>query len=309
MPLILPEGLIDHGLLKYEQIFTMDNERAYSQDIRPLKIGIVNLMPNKEETEVQLLRMLSNTALQVDISLIRTKTYKSKNTSKKHLETFYKTYEDIRDEKFDGLVVTGAPVERLEYEEIIYWPELRDIFEFARTNVYSTLFICWSAQAGLYHFYNIGHNLADEKIFGIYSFEKNKDYRLLRGFDDRYWMPQSRYTYLKEEDLLDVSEDINILACRPDTGLALAATEDNRFVFCFGHWEYGRDTLHNEYMRDLKKGKNINIPLNYYRGDDPQGEIIVNWSSSANLFFANWINYCVYQNTPYNINEIQAKEV
>lgn len=308
MPLILPEGLINPEALKYEKIFTMDQSRADSQDIRPLKIAIVNLMPKKEETELQLLRMLSNTALQMDISLIHMGSYESKNTSSSHLEKFYKTYDQIKSQKFDAMIITGAPVERLEYEEIIYWPELKDIFEFARNNVFSTMFICWSAQAALHYFYGIGNNLKEDKIFGIYDYENIQNNMLTKGFDDIYSIPQSRYTYVSEKEVAKIN-DIEIIASRKDTGLAVGATKDYRFVFSFGHWEYDRETLHNEYLRDLIKEETINIPVNYYKNDNPNNDIIVNWRSAGNLFFSNWINYCVYQETPFNIEKIQRKKI
>lgn len=306
MPLILPHGLIDKESLKYEKIFTMDYERAYSQDIRPLKVAIVNLMPKKEETELQLIRMLSNTALQIDISLIRMGSHQSKNTSPVHLERFYRTYEEIKDEKFDAMVITGAPVERFEYEEIIYWSELKDVFEFARTQVFSTLFICWSAQAGLYHFYDIDNQLKKDKIFGIYEYEKNVEDVLIKGFDDKFYIPQSRYSLVGLDQVKD-REDLDLLIGSEETGGVLMASKDKRLIFNFGHWEYDRDTLKNEYIRDLEKEEEIKPPINYFKDDDPNKDIIVRWRSAGNLFFANWINYCVYQETPYNIEEISEK--
>lgn len=308
MPLILPEGLIDAKALKYERIFTMDSQRAQSQDIRPLKVAIVNLMPKKEETELQLIRMLSNTSLQIDINLVRMGSYESKNTSMAHLKKFYKTYEEIKDNKYDAMVITGAPVERMEYEEIIYWPELKDVFEFARTNVHSTLFICWSAQAALHHYYGIANGLKEDKIFGVFDYEKSKEDVLIKGFDDVFSIPQSRYAYVTEEEVAKI-EDIEVIAAREDSGVSLAATKDKRFVFSFGHWEYDRETLHNEYIRDLEAEDTIAVAENYYKDDNPEGPIVVNWRCAGNQFFANWINYCVYQETPFDISKIKEKEI
>lgn len=308
MPLILPEGLIDRDILKEEKIFTMTRERATSQDIRPLKIAIVNLMPKKEVTELQLIRMLSNTALQLDIDLVRMESYNPKNTSSAHLEKFYKTYDEIKNDKYDAMIITGAPVEKLDYEKIKYWKELNDIFDFAKKNVYSTMFICWSAQAASYYYYNIDSEILDEKIFGVYNFYKESDDNLLKGFDDEYFVPQSRYTKIKKSDLEKIN-DIEILASREATGVALAKSKDNRFIFNFGHFEYDRETLHEEYLRDLSKSLEINIPKHYYKNDDPKNEILVKWRASANLFFSNWLNYCVYQETPYDIHNITKKSV
>lgn len=306
MPLILPEGLIDNRLLKYERIFTMDSERAHSQDIRPLKVAIVNLMPKKEETELQLIRMLSNTSLQIDVDLVRMGSHESKNTSSLHLNKFYKTYEQIKENKYDAMIITGAPVERLEYEEIIYWEELKDVFEFARSNVFSTMFICWSAQAALHHFYGVGNKMKEDKIFGVFQYEKRRDDILVKGFDDVFSIPQSRYTYVTEEDIEKVS-DIDLIAAREDSGVSIASTKDNRFVFSFGHWEYDRETLKNEYLRDLEKEDTISPPKNYFLDDDPAKDIVVRWRCAGNQFFANWINYCVYQETPFDISKIERK--
>ena len=308
MPLIIPKDLIVEEVLERENIFTMRDSSAKEQDIRPLSIAIVNLMPKKEETELQLLRMLSNTALQINIDLVRMESYNPANSDLKRLRAFYKTYEDIKHKKYDAMIITGAPIETIAYEKIKYWEELKTIFEFAKENVYSTMFICWSAQAALYHYYKIDHKVADGKIFGVFEFDKLKDNKIVKGFDDTFLVPTSRHTYVKVEDLEDI-EDLEVLAARPDTGVSLATTKDNRFVFNFGHWEYDKDTLHNEYIRDISQGKKIAPPQNYYEDNDPKKEIKIRWRSAGNLFFSNWLNYCVYQETPFAIETIEGKSV
>lgn len=308
MPLIIPKDLIVEEVLERENIFTMRDSSAKEQDIRPLRIAIVNLMPKKEETELQLLRMLSNTALQINIDLVRMESYNPANSDLKRLKAFYKTYEDIKHKKYDAMIITGAPIETIAYEEIKYWDELKTIFEFAKENVYSTMFICWSAQAALYHYYKIDHKVSDGKIFGVFEFDKLKDNKIVKGFDDTFLVPTSRHTYVKAEDLEDI-EDLEVLAARPDTGVSLATTKDNRFVFNFGHWEYDKDTLHSEYIRDISQGKKIAPPQNYYEDNDPKKEIKIRWRSAGNLFFSNWLNYCVYQETPFAIETIEGKSV
>ncbi|RVU54845.1 homoserine O-acetyltransferase/O-succinyltransferase family protein [Anaerosphaera multitolerans] len=308
MPLIIPRDLIGEDVLQRENIFVIGENRAQSQDIRPIKVAIVNLMPKKEETEIQFLRMLSNTALQINIDLIRMGSHNSKNTEQEHLEKFYKTYEEIKDNKYDAMIITGAPVEKLEYENIKYWDELKSILEFAKTNVYSTMFICWAAQAALYYYYDIDSEVLDNKIFGVFEFEKLADDKILKGFDDEFLVPHSRHTYVREEEVRKHS-DLKILASREDTGVGLVTTEDNRFIFSFGHWEYDKETLHNEYIRDLSKGLKINLPKNYYKNNNPKDGITIKWRTSGNLFFSNWLNYCVYQVTPFHIEEIEKKSV
>ena len=308
MPLIIPKDLIVEEVLERENIFTMRDSSAKEQDIRPLNIAIVNLMPKKEETELQLLRMLSNTALQINIDLVRMESYNPANSDLKRLRAFYKTYEDIKHKKYDAMIITGAPIETIAYEKIKYWEELKTIFEFAKENVYSTMFICWSAQAALYHYYNIDHKVADGKIFGVFEFDKLKDNKIVKGFDDTFLVPTSRHTYVDAEDLEDI-EDLEVLAARSDTGVSLATTKDNRFVFNFGHWEYDKDTLHSEYIRDISQGKKIAPPQNYYEDNDPKKEIKIRWRSAGNLFFSNWLNYCVYQETPFAIETIEGKSV
>lgn len=308
MPLIIPKDLIVEEVLERENIFTMRDSSAKEQDIRPLNIAIVNLMPKKEETELQLLRMLSNTALQINIDLVRMESYNPTNSDVKRLNAFYKTYEDIKNNKYDAMIITGAPIETIAYEEIKYWDELKTIFEFAKENVYSTMFICWSAQAALYHYYNIEHKVSKGKIFGVFEFDKLKDNKIVKGFDDTFLVPTSRHTYVDIEDFENL-EDLEVLAARPDTGVSLVTTKDNRFVFNFGHWEYDKDTLHNEYIRDISQGKKIAPPKNYYEDNDPKKEIKIRWRSAGNLFFSNWLNYCVYQETPFAIETIEGKSV
>lgn len=308
MPLILPPDLPAAAELQRERIFTMSEAEASRQDIRPIRIAVVNLMPKKEETELQLLRRLSNTALQVHIDLIRTRTYESKNASSSHLEKFYKTFEEIKGEKYDAMIVTGAPVEKLDYEEVLYWSELTEILDYARENVFSTMFICWAAQAALYHYYGIPKLAYDEKLFGVYEYDLSEPNLLLKGFDDQYWVPQSRFSYNKKEDLL-AHEDLRVWASREDTGVHLASTADYRLIFVAGHWEYDEGTLRGEYERDARRGLETALPLNYFRGDDPSQGVNVRWRSHGNLFFANWLNYCVYQETPYDIESISAKKV
>lgn len=308
MPLILPEDLLSDDVLEREGIFTMDPSRAKHQDIRPLKVAIVNLMPNKEETELQLLKMLTNTALQIEIDLVHMDSYRGSHTGGAHLDRFYKTYGEIKDCRYDGMIITGAPVEKLPYDEIRYWDELKMIFDFAKTNVYSTLFICWSAQAALHYFYGVESEKAAEKIFGIYRLSPLKESVLFRGFDDVYAVPQSRHTFIAPESLKGCS-DVDLLSAHDDLGVALAETKDHRFIFQFGHWEYDKHTLHNEYLRDLAKNEAIAPPLNYYEQDNPEGEIRVQWRSAANLFFTNWLNYCVYQETPYYLRELSSKPI
>ncbi|MBU5669366.1 homoserine O-succinyltransferase [Peptoniphilus sp. MSJ-1] len=308
MPLIIPKDLIVEDVLERENIFTMRDSSAAQQDIRPLNIAIVNLMPKKEETELQLLRMLSNTALQINIDLVRMESYNPENSDLKRLKAFYKTYDDIKNNKYDAMIITGAPIETIAYEKIKYWDELKTIFEFAKENVYSTMFICWSAQAALYHYYNIGHKVSDHKIFGVFEFDKLKDNKIIKGFDDTFLIPTSRHTYVNIEEFEDYP-DLEVLASREDTGVSLVTTKDHRFVFNFGHWEYDKDTLHNEYIRDLSQSKKIAPPINYYEDNDPKKDIKIRWRSAGNLFFSNWLNYCVYQETPYAIDTIKGKSV
>ena len=306
MPIIVPKDIPAAKILQSENIFVMNDKRAMSQDIRPLEIAILNLMPTKVETETQLMRLLSNSPLQVNVTLISTSTYVGKNTPLEHLQRFYKSFEEIKDKKFDGMIITGAPVEEIEFSEVKYWKELENIFEFAKSNVTSTIFICWGAQAALYYFYGIDKHLLNEKLFGIYKHKKLVKYdRLLKGTDDRFFMPHSRHTTVYEEDIKNCKELV-LLASSKEAGAAIVRSKDNKFIFILGHAEYDRDTLEKEYLRDLSRGLKIEPPANYYVEGD-RGEIKMCWSSTANLIYMNWLNHYVYQLTPYEIDEINKK--
>lgn len=305
MPIKIPNNLPAVNILAKENIFVMNEARALSQDIRPLKFVIVNLMPTKIETETQLLRLLSNTPLQMEVTLLKMDSYVSKNISEEHMENFYKTFNDIKDEKFDGLIITGAPVETLEFEKVDYWKELTEILEWSKKHVFSTLYICWGAQAGLYYHYGIKKYPLNEKLFGIYPLKlDDSNIGLFRGFDEIFYMPQSRHTEVKEEDINKIAE-LEILAKSPEAGVSIVRTKDKRRIFVTGHMEYDRMTLASEYERDVKLGKEISVPFNYYPEDDPKKTPLFKWRGHANLFFINWINHHVYQETPYNLNELE----
>jgi homoserine O-succinyltransferase len=305
MPIKIPNNLPAVNILAKENIFVMNEARALSQDIRPLKFVIVNLMPTKIETETQLLRLLSNTPLQMEVTLLKMDSYVSKNISEEHMENFYKTFNDIKDEKFDGLIITGAPVETLEFEKVDYWKELTEILEWSKKHVFSTLYICWGAQAGLYYHYGIKKYPLNEKLFGIYPLKlDDSNIGLFRGFDEIFYMPQSRHTEVKEEDINKI-EELEILAKSPEAGVSIVRTKDKRRIFVTGHMEYDRMTLASEYERDVKLGKEISVPFNYYSEDDPKKTPLFKWRGHANLFFINWINHHVYQETPYNLDELE----
>lgn len=305
MPIKIPHNLPAVDILAKENIFVMDEQRALSQDIRPLKCVIVNLMPTKIETETQLLRLLSNTPLQIEITFLKMDSYVSKNISVEHMKNFYKTFDDIKDEKFDALIITGAPVETLPFEEVAYWKELERVMQWSRKSVFSTLHICWGAQAGLYYHYGISKYYLNKKIFGIFPVEiKNTKTMLLRGFDEIFNMPHSRHTGIKEEDILKISE-LEILAKSDEAGVSIIRSRDKRKIFVTGHMEYDRLTLENEYKRDINSGKKIAVPFNYYPDDNPEKKPLYTWRSHANLFFTNWINYYVYQETPYDLDELE----
>lgn len=305
MPIKIPDDLPAAEILTSENIFVMGEKRAYSQDIRPLKIAILNLMPLKEKTEVQLLRLLGNTPLQVDITLIHPQTYTSKNTSLHHMETFYKSFDDIRKQKFDGLVITGAPVEHMPFEEVAYWDELKEIMDWAFHNVTSTLHICWGAQAGLYHHYGIPKHPLDGKLFGIFQHNVNKkNVKLLRGFDDVFLAPHSRHTETRQEDVEKVPE-LEIIAQSGEAGVYIITSKDGRQIYVTGHSEYDPTTLKEEYERDLAKGLPIDMPINYFPGNDPNQYPMLTWRAHSNLLFANWLNYYVYQETPYDLDQIK----
>lgn len=304
MPIKIPNGLPATKTLNDENIFVMSETRAGMQDIRPLKILLLNLMPTKIDTETQLSRLLGNTPLQVELTLIHTKSHQSKNTSQEHLLAFYKTFDDVRDEKFDGMIITGAPVEHLEFEDVEYWDELCTVMEWTKTHVHSTFHICWGAQAGLYYHFGIKKYPLDKKMFGI--FPHTADYKrsiLLRGFDDTFMVPHSRHTTVLREDIEKVPE-IKILASSKEAGVYAMMTENGKQIFITGHSEYDAQTLNKEYIRDVKAGKPIEIPKNYFPNDDPSCEPMVTWRGHANLLYSNWLNYFVYQTTPYDISTI-----
>ncbi len=303
MPIIVPKDIPATKILQSENIFVMNDKRAMSQDIRPLEIAIINLMPTKIVTETQLMRLLSNSPLQVNITLISTETYVGKNTSLEHLQRFYKPFSEVKNRKFDGMIITGAPVEEMDFEEVKYWNELKEIFDFAKTNVTSTLFICWGAQAALHYFYGIEKHLLDKKLFGVYKHKKLVNYeRLLKGTDDRFFMPHSRHTTVYEKDIKKCA-DLVLIASSKEAGAGIIRSKDNKFIFITGHAEYDRNTLELEYKRDLERGLPIDPPENYYvNGKD--GEIKMCWVSTANLIYMNWLNHYVYQSTPYDIDKI-----
>jgi homoserine O-succinyltransferase len=304
MPVRIPTTLPARVILERENIFVMGHERAERQDIRPLRVAILNLMPTKIETETQLLRLLGNSALQVEITLLQTATYQPKNTAADHLIAHYRTWEQVRVEKFDGLVITGAPVEHLPFEEVEYWDELCAIIDWAETNVFSTLYICWGAQAGLYHRYRIPKYPLPQKMFGVFEHKVlARNEKLLRGFDDTFLAPHSRHTGVKARDVRKVN-DLKLLAISDEAGAYLAVSKNGRHVFVTGHSEYDPLTLKGEYDRDVKQGLPIQVPSNYYPDDDPSKPPLVRWRGHANLLFANWLNYYVYQVTPYNLNYI-----
>ena len=304
MPIKIPRELPAFNVLSNENIFVMNDERAGGQDIRPLKIAILNLMPKKIQTENQLLRYLSNTPLQVEITLIETESYRGKHTPAEHMERFYSYFDDIKNEKFDGLVITGAPVEQLEFNDVIYWEELKEIMEWSKENVFSTLHICWGAQAGLRYHYGVPKYRLESKMFGIFKHVVNKkNAELMRGLDDIFYAPHSRHTEVKRNDIEKVKE-LDILSESDEAGIFIVANKDYRQVFITGHLEYERNTLAEEYFRDIDKGMKIDVPKNYFPDDDPNKEPIVNWRGSASVVFGNWLNYCIYQNTPYDLKNI-----
>jgi homoserine O-succinyltransferase len=304
MPLRLPDRLPAIDILKNENIFVMDNSRAHAQDIRPLRIVILNLMPLKITTETDLIRLLSNTPLQLDINFMKLKSHTPKNTPIEHMMMFYRDFESMRNEKFDGMIVTGAPVETMEYEKVTYWDEIVDIFNWARTHVTSTLYICWAAQAGLYHYYGVPKYPLEKKMFGIFEQHTlQPKMPIFRGFDDMFMMPHSRHTEVRKEDILAHSE-LQLIAESKESGVSIVMGRNGREFFITGHLEYAPNTLDTEYKRDFGVRDDVEMPLNYYRNDDPQQAPMVTWRAHANLFYSNWINYYVYQETPYDITKI-----
>lgn len=307
MPLNLPDKLPAIELLKRENIFVIDNSRATRQDIRPLKIVILNLMPLKITTETDLVRLLSNTPLQIEISFMKIKSHTPKNTPIEHMKAFYTDFELMRNEKYDGMIITGAPVEQMDFEEVGYWNEITEIFDWARTHVTSTLYICWAAQAGLYHHYGIPKYPLDKKMFGIFEHhicEGMSKLPIFRGFDDVFFVPHSRHTEVRRADI-EKHPELTIISESDDSGVHIVMARGGREFYVTGHSEYSPYTLDTEYRRDLGKGLPIDMPKNYYRDNDPEKGPLVRWRSTANLLFSNWLNYYVYQETPYDINQIK----
>jgi homoserine O-succinyltransferase len=305
MPIKIPDKLPARKTLADENIFVMTEKRALTQDIRPLKLVIVNLMPTKIVTETQLLRLLGNTPLQIEIDFVNTATHNSKNTSQSHLVSFYKDFDQIKDQKYDGMIITGAPVEKMEFEEVDYWDELKKIMDWSTENVTSTLHICWAAQAGLYYHYGIPKYNTDKKVFGIFKHKvRYKKAMLMRGFDETFYAPHSRHTTVYEEDIAKCN-DLQIMATSDEAGIYIVTSKDKKRIFVTGHSEYDKFTLHEEYVRDKEKGLDIDIPVNYYPDDNPKKDPKVTWRSHANLLFTNWLNYYVYHTTPYDITKIK----
>ena len=305
MPLRLPDRLPAIDILKKENIFVMDNSRATSQDIRPLKIVILNLMPLKITTETDLIRLLSNTPLQLEISFMKLKSHTPKNTPIEHMMMFYRDFETIRKEKYDGMIITGAPVEDMDFEDVSYWPEITEIFDWARTHVTSTLYICWAAQAGLYYHHRIPKYHLPRKMFGVFrQYPLEPQLPIFRGFDDYFNMPHSRHTETHKDDVLKCP-DLQLIAESPECGVSMIMERGGREIYVTGHLEYAANTLNTEYRRDLGKRNDVEIPLHYFRDDNPANEPMVTWRAHANLLYSNWINYYVYQETPYDINTIE----
>ena len=305
MPIKIPNALPATDTLRSENIFVMTETRAMTQDIRPLQIALVNLMPTKIDTETQLARVLGNTPLQIELELIAPSGHVSKNTSKEHMLAFYKTFDQVKHRTFDGVIITGAPVELMDFEAVDYWPELCEIMEWSKTHAHSTLHICWGAQAGLYYHYGIQKKLLDKKLFGVFKHTvEDPNFILFRGFDDKFWVPHSRNTTVAREDI-EATEGLKVLSASPEAGVYAVKSPESKQVFLMGHAEYDPDTLKKEYLRDVAAGIDIQIPANYFPDDDPAQPPIVRWRSCAHLLYANWLNYCVYQTTPYDISEIK----
>ena len=306
MPIIIPQDIPAYQTLSKENIFVMESERAMTQDIRPIEIAILNLMPTKIETETQLIRLLSNSPLQIKVTLIGTESYVGTHTPLGHLQRFYKNFSEVKDRHFDGMIITGAPVEMMEFEDVKYWRELTEIFEFANTNVQSTIFICWGAQAALHYYYGLEKQILKKKLFGVFKHKKFVKFDpILKGTDQEFYIPHSRHTTVLTEDIMGV-EDLLILAGSDEVGASVVRSNDGRRIFLMGHMEYDRDTLAKEYFRDLDKGLDIDEPKNYFK-DEEKTKIVPNWFSVANLIYSNWLNYYVYQVTPYDIKGVGNK--
>lgn len=305
MPLRIPDRLPAIDILKKENIFVMDNSRAHTQDIRPLRIVILNLMPLKITTETDLVRLLSNTPLQLDITFMKLKSHTPKNTPVEHMMMFYKDFDELKKQKFDGMIITGAPVETYEYEDVTYWDEMTEIFSWAKHHVTSTLYICWAAQAGLYYHYGIPKYPLEKKMFGVFrQYTSDSLLPIFRGFDDFFYMPHSRHTEIVREDIVSRPE-LTLIAESPESGVSMVMANNGREIFITGHLEYASDTLDKEYRRDAGKRDDVEMPVNYYLDDNPENPPVVRWRAHANLLFSNWINYYVYQETPYDIDKIE----
>lgn len=304
MPLIIPNKLPAADLLQKENIFVMHDGVAVTQDIRPLKILMVNLMPDKAATETQIARVLANSPLQVELTLVRMGSHEAKNVLEEYLDTFYKTFDEIKEQKFDGMILTGAPVETLKFEEVDYWQELCEILKYAETNVYSSMYICWGAQAGLYYHFGIEKYPLEKKMFGVFEHKVTRAHSpLMRGFDDVFFAPHSRYTKIRREDI-EAHREIRILAESEEAGPHILATDNGRQIFIIGHQEYDRETLGLEYYRDVRQGVPVEVPKNYFRDDMPGKDVVVKWRGHASMLFANWLNYYVYQETPYDLSKL-----
>lgn len=304
MPIKIPSGLPAREILQKENIFVMDEMRAVKQDIRPLRLAILNLMPTKITTETQIIRLLSNTPLQIELTLLKTATHVSQNTSEEHMQAFYRTFAEIKHEKFDGLIITGAPVENLDFSEVDYWDELCEIMDWSKKNVYSTLHICWAAQAGLWHHYGIPKHSLPKKMFGVFDHRTiQPNHPLMRGFDEVFKAPHSRHTEIRREDIEKCGK-VEILAESDEAGVYIVASKKRRLFYVTGHSEYDAGTLAAEYFRDVDRGLDIDIPKHYFPGDNPENQPVNVWRGHAHLLFSNWLNYFVYQSTPYDINKI-----
>ena len=305
MPVIIPNELPATDTLQRENVFVMNETRAKTQHIRPLKIVIVNLMPTKIATETQLARVLANSPLQVELTLVQMDSHEATHISQEHMDAFYKTLDEIKQEYFDGMILTGAPVEQMPFEEVDYWPELCEIFEWCKTHVYSNMFICWGAQAALHYYHGIDKYLLDEKVFGVFEHEVKRPHNpLVRGFDPVFFAPHSRHTEIRSEDVRKCKA-LRILAESPEVGPHIISVEDGRQIFVLGHQEYDKETLEAEYLRDKNKGLDIKVPANYFKDDDPDKGIMFRWRSHANLLFSNWLNYYVYQETPFDLKDLR----
>ncbi len=304
MPIKIPNDLPARTALESENIFVMTDDRAMSQDIRPLEVAILNLMPNKIETETQLIRLLGNTPIQVNATLLTTASYQAKNVSEQHMLSFYKTWDDVKHRRFDGLIITGAPVETMDWEDVVYWEELKQIMDWSRTNVWSSFFICWGAQAALQHFYQVPKHPLDEKMFGVFTHKKlSSDSMLMRGFDDEFLVPVSRHTEVRREDIEKVP-DLDILSESPESGLYIVRDQSTRHLYVFNHSEYDTLSLKAEYERDVSKNIPVKMPANYFPENDPTKEPVLNWRAHSNLLYNNWLNYYVYQSTPFDMSKI-----